>query len=168
MVGGVVLYAAHRGEKRMDSRAAVAAMVAPVAGPSEASPSNTSSSHEPSLVTPAAERPSVPNRASEVERPRQSTRSRDNFAEEVALLSRAEAELHRGRPARTLELLGEHERRFANAALIEERMATRVQALCALGRVSEAEAQLGRLKPGSLDTQSSPKACVGLLPVRPQ
>ncbi len=86
-------------------------------------------------------------------------RSRDKLAEEVALLSRAETALHSGRPAAALEVLNEHERQFGNGILAEERTAARIQALCALGRKAEADAQLARLSPKSLHGGEPGKAC---------
>ncbi len=84
---------------------------------------------------------------------------RDSLSEEVAILSRAETELHAGKPEAALRLLNEHERRFGNGLLAEERIAARVQALCALGRTSEADAQLARLSPKSLHGEQARQAC---------
>ncbi len=94
----------------------------------------------------------------DVARPAASHHSRDRLAEEVALLSRAQAALRSGKPALALEVLSEHERKFSNGLLGEERIAARVRALCALGRSAEADAQLARLSPKSLHGQS-PQAC---------
>jgi hypothetical protein len=80
------------------------------------------------------------------------------LAEEVALLSRAQAAIRNGKPTVALDVLNEHERKFGNGLLSEERIAARVRALCALGRTSEADAQLARLSPKSLHGQS-PQAC---------
>lgn len=71
---------------------------------------------------------------------------RDSLGEEVQILSRAEKELHNGRPALALMALDEHQRRFASGALAQERAAARVQALCALGRTEDAKAELLKLK----------------------
>jgi hypothetical protein len=81
----------------------------------------------------------------------------DSLAEEVRLLSRAERQLNDGLGEDALATLGEHERRFPRGALAEERMAARVEALCALGRIAEARTSLGRLarafpKSGHLDS----------------
>jgi hypothetical protein len=84
---------------------------------------------------------------------------RDSLSEEVAILSRAETELHSGRPENALSLLNEHERKFSNGILAEERIAARVQALCALGRNTEADAQLVHLSPKSLHGQRARQAC---------
>ena len=76
----------------------------------------------------------------------------DSLPEEVRLMSKAEQQLSAGHPAEALTTLGEHERRFPSGALAEERLAARVQSLCALGRVYEARtdlAKLARAYPGS-------------------
>ena len=85
--------------------------------------------------------------------------ARDSLSEEVAILSRAETDLHSGKPAEALKLLNEHERKFGNGLLTEERIAARVQALCALGRTAEADAQLARLSPKSLQGEQARQAC---------
>ena len=88
----------------------------------------------------------------------------DNLAAEVTLLSRAETALHSGRPAVALKLLDEHARKFRNGQLAEERVAARVQALCALGRTTEADAQLARLSPMSLHGEPARQACTAHKP----
>jgi hypothetical protein len=89
-------------------------------------------------------------------------RGRDGLGEEVALLSRAETELHAGRPAKALLALAEHQRKFPRGALAEERTAARIQALCALGRSDEANAQLRQLShisPNSALEERARQAC---------
>jgi hypothetical protein len=81
------------------------------------------------------------------------------LSDEVAILTRAETELHGGRAESALRLLNEHERRFRNGILAEERTAARIQALCALGRVSEADVLRARLSPKSLHGEQTKKAC---------
>lgn len=90
---------------------------------------------------------------------REPSRAHDSLSEEVAILTRAETELHSGRTENALKLLNEHERRFPNGILAEERTAARIQGLCALGRVAEANTQLARLRPGSLHGETSRQAC---------
>lgn len=97
---------------------------------------------------------------------REPVRSRDSLSDEVAILSRAETELHNGRADTALRSLGEHERRFPNGILTEERIAAKVQALCALGRNAEANAQLTRLRPGSLHNEAARRACAASSGVR--
>jgi hypothetical protein len=84
--------------------------------------------------------------------------------EEVALLTRAQAELSRGRAQQALEALREHAQRFPRGALTNERIATRARALCALGRQQEADAELDRverLNPGSPYWVRAREACNG-------
>lgn len=76
----------------------------------------------------------------------------DPLVEEVAILSRATSALRAGNPGEGLRLLNEHQRKFPKGRLAEERRAARIQALCALGRRPEAEAELARL------AQSSPRS----------
>jgi hypothetical protein len=87
-------------------------------------------------------------------------RRRDNLSEEVAILSRAEEELHGGRARNALILLNEHERKYRHGALTEERIAARIQALCALGRGTEADSLLHQLPPKSLHGGPTGQACV--------
>jgi hypothetical protein len=70
----------------------------------------------------------------------------NEIRQEVALLSKAQAALSRGRPQEALEALAEHAARFPRGALTEERSATRARTLCALGRRQEAEAELKRIE----------------------
>jgi hypothetical protein len=92
-----------------------------------------------------------PAAASVPDAPRPSPRSSkarspsDSLAEEVGLVSKAEQQLYAGHADDALKILGEHERRFPNGALAEQRMAARVQSLCTLGRIAEARANLTRL-----------------------
>jgi hypothetical protein len=74
-----------------------------------------------------------------------SRRMPDRLAQEVSILSRAASELHAGRAASALKAIDEHQARFPNGLLSEERRAARARALCALGRRAEADAELGRL-----------------------
>jgi hypothetical protein len=91
--------------------------------------------------------------------PRGSTRVRDSLSEEVEILARAEVELRKGRPESALILLNEHEKKFKNGIMAEERTAARIQALCALGRVTEAKALLGKLSSQSLHGKPISQAC---------
>lgn len=73
----------------------------------------------------------------------------DPLAEEVVILSKATSALRSGKPGEGLRLLNEHQRKFPNGRLAEERRAARIQALCALGKRAEAEAELARLAKSS-------------------
>lgn len=82
-----------------------------------------------------------------------------SLAAEVSLLTRAETELHAGRFAAALELLDEHARLFPRGALAEERSGARIQALCGLGRFSQATTELNRLAPHSVQNAPARQAC---------
>ncbi|HEY5375249.1 MAG TPA: hypothetical protein VIK01_16330 [Polyangiaceae bacterium] len=69
----------------------------------------------------------------------------DRLAQELAFLERATSALHAGRPSNALKVLDEYQRKFPNGLLALERGAARSQALCSLGRRSEALAELSRL-----------------------
>jgi hypothetical protein len=86
-------------------------------------------------------------------------RSSDRLAEEVQLLSRAQKDLYAGRFGAALGLLAEHQRKFPRGRLTQERVAARIQALCGLGRVAEANAELARVSPGSLHAGRAREAC---------
>ncbi|HMJ54422.1 MAG TPA: hypothetical protein VK540_20210 [Polyangiaceae bacterium] len=57
----------------------------------------------------------------------------DSLAAEVRLLRDARAALDRGDAVQALRLVDTHRKRFPRGTLYEERLATRVQVLCALG-----------------------------------
>jgi len=89
-------------------------------------------------------------------------RSADSLAKEVAMLSQASADLHAGRPAAALTILDEHQRKFPHGGLVQERTSARIQALCALGRMTDAQAELARLartSPNSPHLARARKAC---------
>jgi hypothetical protein len=126
----------------------------------------------PVAVPPPAvvEAPSIPEAPSaapaSTPAPRHASSARrraDRLADEITLLSRAQTNLHARRFGSALRLLDEHQRKFPNGALTQERLATRVQALCALGRTSEAEvdlARLARLSPPSPLESRAREACM--------
>lgn len=89
-------------------------------------------------------------------------RAVDNLATEVRILSRAMTVLRAGNPAEALRLLETHQQQFPSGRLLEERRAARVQALCALGKRSEAEGELARLErgaPRSVHVARAKRAC---------
>lgn len=140
VVGGALVW---RAAAHHDEPGDVAAVVRPalVRTPSEAPPVTTPVEEAPVITAPSAvvpERPAAPVV--------DSAKPAAQISLEVALLSRAQAELSRGRAQPALEALNEHARRFPRGALTEERMATRARALCALGRNAEAQAELQRVE----------------------
>ena len=92
---------------------------------------------DPASVLPVAPAPELPA---------PSARSApDRLAQELAFLERATSALHAGRPSNALKVLDEYQRKFPNGLLALERGAARSQALCSLGRRSEALVELSRL-----------------------
>lgn len=86
----------------------------------------------------------------------------NEIRQEVALLSKAQAALSRGRPREALEALSEHAQRFPRGALLEERAATKARTLCALGRRQEAEVELRyieKLNPASAYLARARESC---------
>jgi hypothetical protein len=90
---------------------------------------------------------------------RRPTRAHDNLAEEAAMLTHAQSELHSGRASSSLKVLAAYDRKFKHGILTQERTAVRIQALCALGRVSEANVLIGGMSPQSLIRESAQQAC---------
>jgi hypothetical protein len=124
----------------------------------------------PPAVTPASPselQPAVPAPAPSVARlprveqagARGPQPASDRLAEEVEIMSRAQQELHAGRFAASLRVLEEHAQKFAQGILAPERRATRIQALCGLGRSAEADVEIGNLGQGSLHERRVREAC---------
>jgi hypothetical protein len=116
---------------------------------------------EPNAPELANEQPAAPRNAAPTT---DSSNVAGQIREEVTLLTRAQAELSRGRAPQALEALKEHAQRFPRGALTNERIATRARALCALGRTQEADAELDRverLNPGSPYWVRAREACNG-------
>ena len=134
----------------------------PAEGPSALAPPAVSTA---SPATPSSDAALLPPNANAPATPATSTprgasrRSSDRLAEEVAILSRAETELHAGHYAGALGLLAQHARSFPRGTLAQERIGAQVQALCGLGRRTEADATLRRLAPGSLQETRARAAC---------
>lgn len=106
----------------------------------------------PSPQSPPPERPSAPAQGPAAARP-------DPLKQELALLTRAARNMNAGHAGKALAVLAEHERRFPHGALEEERHVAQAQALCALGRTSEARAQQALLQQGSLAAERAGRAC---------
>ncbi len=117
----------------------------------------------PLAVTDAFERAAVERSApaqpqTSMPAPR-APRKRDPFAEELALLGRATQELHLGHAGKALKALEEHQRRFPNGTLSEERRAAKAQALCAIGRVREGRVEQAKLEPQSPAAARAREVC---------
>jgi hypothetical protein len=114
----------------------------------------TAPSEPPPLSTPPAPtRPPTENKAP----PARAVSS--GRAGEVALLSRAETELHANRFGSALRLLSEYERKFPRGLMVQEDVAAKVQALCGLGRIADAKVELARLSPTSPHAHRARAAC---------
>jgi len=79
------------------------------------------------------------------------------LAEERSLVERAQLALRDGNPARALELLDQHARRYPAGLLVEERRAARVLALCRLGRLDAAKDESNRLVAETPDSPLAPR-----------
>lgn len=93
----------------------------------------------------------------------------DSLAEEVHMLRQARSALDRGEAAQALRLLDAHAARFQHGTLREERLATRVQALCALGLVDSARTaaqELERVAPRSPHLARVRASCISGPPNR--
>jgi hypothetical protein len=90
--------------------------------------------------------------------------SDDSLAQEISLLRAARTALEGGDPEGALALLVRHARLWPNGVLAEERLATRVLALCALKRFSEARTtahQLESMAPHSPHLTRVRASCAG-------
>jgi hypothetical protein len=98
----------------------------------------------PVAVAAPVEPEATPSPAPAVAAPSVLTR-RDRLAEEVAILSQAAKDLRAGHAATALSALNEHQKKFPNGLLTQERRAARAEALCSLGRFAEADTELSTL-----------------------
>jgi hypothetical protein len=119
-------------------------------------PSHVTAARAPALVsaapsavaspsTPVPEVLPIPVRApasSALTSPSTPSKRVDRLAEEVAILSQAAKALRAGRAADALSALNEHQKKFPGGLLTQERRAARAEALCSLGRFSEAQTEL--------------------------
>jgi hypothetical protein len=109
-----------------------------LAGPQPSRPAPAPISEAgPRVRVEAAPAPAPPEPAS----PRAHRRGEPRLGDlelEMRLLADAQVALAGGQPTRALALLEEHARRFPAGVLLEERLAARVAALCAVGRAVDA------------------------------
>jgi hypothetical protein len=94
----------------------------------------------------SAQAPGAAGRASAAARNADAT---DLLREETAQLRLAQQALRGGQAARAMAMLDEQNRLFARGVLGQERMVTRILALCALGRRDEAQRLGAALERGS-------------------
>jgi len=154
LVGGALFFATRQQPVTASATRAVAprAVATAVVAASSASPISAVE-----LPAPEATKSMAPVSS---DRPMPSARpTEDRLAQEVALLARATSSLHAGHAADALKVLDEYQRRFPKGLLTEERRAARAQALCSLGRQSEAQSELARLAPQSLAAARAKQVC---------
>ncbi|MEP7050936.1 MAG: hypothetical protein ABJB12_11300 [Pseudomonadota bacterium] len=109
---------------------------------------------------PVTEQPAVAPAAAAAELPAALPRpARDRLAQEVAFLERATSALHAGQAASALKVLDEYQHKFPNGLLALDRSAARAQALCSLGRQSDAQAELARLPQHSPAVARAKQVC---------
>lgn len=145
--GGLFLMARHKLPLRAHAPVAAAVVSAAPAAPSPAQLGPSS----PVSLLPAAAASELP-----VALPRPAP---DRLAQEVAFLERATSALHAGQASAALKVLAEYQRKFPNGLLALERSAARAQALCALGRQSDAQAELSRLPEQSPAVARAKQVC---------
>ena len=97
------------------------------------------------MCTPSA---SVPIAASSPP-PAEPALAESSLKAELELLRQARSALRGGRAARALEIVLDHRREYPTSAVAEERDATEISALCALGRHDEAEAKAAAMERSS-------------------
>jgi hypothetical protein len=139
-IGGTVIVAAHSWTRTPLQSAVPVAPVVLTDAPSPAIPSPSADDR-----TPEPQRADGPSSAARpTARSSGTPPASDSLQEEVRILSRAEQQLNSGHAEEALRTLAEHERRFPDGALAEERMAARVQSFCALGRLPAARTDLAK------------------------
>lgn len=155
IVSGVAIGVFALGGAGLLARRAPAARTPSAAPPPITAPAVAPSTPPPALQPTAAGAPAAQHKVAAAP----PADARDRLGREVALLSRATSALHAGRPGAALKILAEHQRRFPDGSLREERHAAKAQALCALGRVQEARAELARLPAHSPAAVSAEQLC---------
>jgi hypothetical protein len=109
----------------------------PASGASETQPARKASNEPPASVAAAREKPRTAAATPNAE-------PKPDVGAELALLREARRALSSGDPGRALELTDAHARAFPRGALSEERSATRIVALCSLGRGAEGRKEAQR------------------------
>jgi hypothetical protein len=129
----------------------------PQPAPTITRPAPTPSTPPQSQASPPVDRTSVA-KVEARDAPHQ-PHPRDRLSREVALLSRATSALHAGDPSAALRALDEHQRKFPNGMLSEERRAAKALALCSLGRFDEGRSELAHLTPRSPEAARARDLC---------
>jgi hypothetical protein len=149
LIGGALfLMTRHEPESAIPAQASVTSAMA-TSSASPVSAPLAESATVAVLPTAASSEPSAPS----------SHPAPDRLAQEVAFLERATSALHAGHASNALQVLDEYQRKFPNGLLTLERGAARAQALCSLGRRSEAQAELSRLPAQSPGVARAKQVC---------
>jgi hypothetical protein len=154
LVGGALFFTLRSHPRAVPVRTEVKLQQPPAAGiaaPAVAPKQSGAADAEPA-VSSAALAPAAPSSSSPSREP-------DPLAQEVALLLRATSALSAGRAGEALKALNEHQRRFPNGILTEERRAAKAQAFCSLGRVAEGRAELAHLAPKTPAASRAKQVC---------
>ncbi len=151
-VGVGVIAGIHSLATRPDPKPQQPALVLPLNAPPQ------TPSLPPLAAASSAPAELVPEPASADSPPAVPARAQSRLAEEVAILSRATSALRGGRAIEALATLEEHQRKFPGGVLAQERRSARAQALCSLGRMAEANAELNRLSKSSPQSPSTLRA----------
>jgi len=163
IVGGAIAGAAWLGTRepsrapQVDEPASALEWTQGIGVPAEPRPAVAPVEPGPTVAPVVSARPSPAKRSQEAE-----PAPADTMLEELELLRRARAAQRGGDLEHALELLAEHERRFPESALGEERMATRVVVLCGLGRLDQAkaaEAEITQRYPRSTYLETVRRVC---------
>jgi hypothetical protein len=120
----------------------------------------------PAVPAVDSEATSLPETAAELPAP-SARPAPDRLAQEVAFLERATSALHAGHASNALRILDECQRKFPNGLLALERSAARAQALCSLGRRSDAQAELARLPAQSPGAARAKQICAASSKAQP-
>ncbi|HEX2880004.1 MAG TPA: hypothetical protein VHO25_10775 [Polyangiaceae bacterium] len=123
-----------RSETRQVAAPATTAEPSPIVAEQPATPASA----EPEPAPPA--RPTADPSAAMSPAKNAGATGLPSISDELTLVRGAQQHLNRGEPAAALSLLSEHARRFPSGVLSEEREASRVLALCSLGKGAAARA----------------------------
>jgi hypothetical protein len=142
------------------SEEAPEAVESPAVVPLEEPEPNTTANAEPTTPEPAAQLPSAP--ATKVAKKPNHKPAEDTLEAELELLRSARAALRGGNASKALSLVRKHGKRYPKSTFVEERSATEVMALCAVGKTDAAKSKAGKFRkrfPGSAFEAGLMDAC---------
>jgi RNA polymerase sigma-70 factor (ECF subfamily) len=161
VMGGRSMTARNASKEAMPILPAVTAIRAPEPAndPAPSAPSADPETEPALRAAASANKPTIaaPQRSSEPARD-------DTLGAEIELMHKAQVASREGQPAKALALLDRHAALYPRGVLAQERAATRVVVLCALGRTTEARAaaaQFERAAPKSPLLARVKASCAG-------